>query len=1775
MGCFSLCWVPHHADTVLYYYQDPHPTCPVVSDSAIITYRDSAMVGLDTTHFQICACEPPVSLTANLPGSWIGTGVTPGGVFDPCIGPGIYTLYFSSDSTTAEPCTSTVSLEIEVKAKPQVSVLSHDTLCWVMDTVSLPIGAPAGGMWTALRPATSGLLAATGSFDIGSFGLGTDTLIYSFRDMNSCVNSDTLLMTIIARDTAKAFPKGLEICRNNGRVQLAGQPAHGSWSGTGLVPPDQFDPLLSPGQNNYTLTYTIAANTTCESKDSIEISVLDTIYLEFLADTQICEDSEDFFFTISSSGGYWQGTGITDSLTGAFDPDSLAVHDSALICYVLIDSLTQCESQSCRWVKKRPLPQVVILPTDTGYCMINADLTLPSASPPGGLWSGPAVTDSSAGLFNPTLLPDTGCYTFYYFFTDAIGCSNLDSLRVCVAALDSVSAGIDFAICQNEAPLTLQGYPAGGTWSGGGSALAGNVFTPAIAALAINELIYTYGSGDCVVSDTLRIDVLPVPVVTAPLADTVCISDPPFFIASGNPMGGWWEGPGVMADSLRFDPMITGTQCQQLSYIYVHPVTGCADTAQMNLCVDSLPRPSFLLPDTLCIFDTLLFPNSSTYSRRCWWDYGDASPTDTIYDGYHAYQTAGNFQVCLICENTTGCLDSVKQNIFVNERGEPHFTPSPREGCGPALAVSLLDSSYGAGGRYYWYVCRPQGDSLLATGDENAPNVPSLRLPQGKADSVHHFKLCIVNDCDSVCYYDSVIVHPIPQVNWGPSALDGCSPLCIHFSNLSAGLADSFYWYIDRSRLFSTDSIPDSLCLTYYGYQDTCYELGLIAVNACGRDTMYHTVCVRPNDVDSFYTVSPQRGCAPLTATARDYTGYLWTAFDFGLPNTQVTSRVANYTYTQPGTYTVYQYVYNGCGRDTGAIQVIVDEPSWAGFAVSDSVVCPGDTILFQPDSLFFSHEWDFGDNSLPAYLAVPKHAYDTPGTYRVRHITRDSSLSLCPDTSYMLVRILPQPASAFSLNRYAGCPPLQVQVSQVEAGRRYAWDWDYNNNVAGVGRFPSHTYTQSGRYTVHLTILDTLTGCSADSSREVWVYDKPQSGFLPGDTTVCGIQTPISFHYLTNGAAAPHWDFGDNTSSNLQNPTHVFGQRGIFKVVLADTNAFLCVDSSIAYITVRPQPQASVLVQPDEACGPVTVNFIDQSQAAGSSYIWPGFGPWRSLNGSLALSYPAVSSPTTYDIMIAVDTLQECVDTAHTSLTINHIPFVSFQVDRDSACQGQANFCFTSQATDVEGIAAHFWSFGDGDTSFQENPCHPYDSAGIYEVILIVENLRGCVDSFSREVLVIPQPVAQAMVEPLSGCFPFEASLLNRSSHITNAVWRFGDGDSVAGIFDSLTHTYQGTAYQQFQLLLIVDHSGYCFDSLSWTLEGAELPEAAFDWEVIGDPCKPVVEIAVTNRSQKTLPNTTYRWDYSDDNVRTYDGFEPPHIFFGSPVSSDIVLVVENPLGCKDTVSQAIDLHRPRADFEVDIQAGCEDLTVTFTNLSEDLTHWYWDFGDGTISTDSMPTHTYTYPGVFDVKLFIDHNGDCPDTLIRSNWIRVFERPDPIMSIEKLEEVGLVAFEDISIMTGNRREWSLGDGTFRNDVSFEHQYETNGHFPISLYLQNEFLCDATAYDTVIVDDICRLFMPNSMMPNDGDPEARNFAVFHPAGVGFREFHISVYNRWGNAVWSSDSLDLAGRPAGFWDGRIGGDGAPAGVYTWKIHKAVCISGRDWVGKREGSVTLIR
>ncbi|MBL4592999.1 MAG: T9SS type A sorting domain-containing protein, partial [Flavobacteriales bacterium] len=99
-------------------------------------------------------------------------------------------VYYDS-LQTINGCDSIFSTTLAIDPLPNVSIVmfNPDTVCLNGLLATLPTGTPGGGLY-------SGTGVVGSNFDPLLAGVGNHNVIYTFTDGNSCINSDTTVITV-------------------------------------------------------------------------------------------------------------------------------------------------------------------------------------------------------------------------------------------------------------------------------------------------------------------------------------------------------------------------------------------------------------------------------------------------------------------------------------------------------------------------------------------------------------------------------------------------------------------------------------------------------------------------------------------------------------------------------------------------------------------------------------------------------------------------------------------------------------------------------------------------------------------------------------------------------------------------------------------------------------------------------------------------------------------------------------------------------------------------------------------------------------------------------------------------------------------------------------------------------------------------------------------------------------------------------------------------------------------------------------------------------------------------------------------------------------------------------------------------------------------------------------------------------------------------------------------------------------------------------------------
>ncbi|MBQ3710696.1 MAG: PKD domain-containing protein [Bacteroidales bacterium] len=143
-----------------------------------------------------------------------------------------------------------------------------------------------------------------------------------------------------------------------------------------------------------------------------------------------------------------------------------------------------------------------------------------------------------------------------------------------------------------------------------------------------------------------------------------------------------------------------------------------------------------------------------------------------------------------------------------------------------------------------------------------------------------------------------------------------------------------------------------------------------------------------------------------------------------------------------------------------------------------------------------------------------------------------------------------------------------------------------------------------------------------------------------------------------------------------------------------------------------------------------------------GATYTWSGPGGWTASGHTVTRPNCTMAMAGTYTCTI---TLNGQTNSAPAEVQVYPKPTANFTAT--SVCKGE-NTQFTNSSTSNPSNQnmSYLWDFGDGQTSNQTSPSHPYAEAGNYTVTLTASCGNGtCTSTKTQNVIVYQTPVASA----------------------------------------------------------------------------------------------------------------------------------------------------------------------------------------------------------------------------------------------------------------------------------------------------------------------------------------------------------------------------------------------------------------------------------------------
>lgn len=169
-------------------------------------------------------------------------------------------------------------------------------------------------------------------------------------------------------------------------------------------------------------------------------------------------------------------------------------------------------------------------------------------------------------------------------------------------------------------------------------------------------------------------------------------------------------------------------------------------------------------------------------------------------------------------------------------------------------------------------------------------------------------------------------------------------------------------------------------------------------------------------------------------------------------------------------------------------------------------------------------------------------------------------------DIPYILTNLSPPIPTINTLNQN-GCAPFNVSL-QTSVINGITYSWSSNGNILGTGSDINQLFTNSGCYDITLTA--SVGNCSISTTELdlICVDNSPNASFTSSTNQYFGGSENVTFTNNSSGADYYLWEFGNETTSSLLNPTCLYS--GINENILVTLYAYSdygCVDSAYSVI--------------------------------------------------------------------------------------------------------------------------------------------------------------------------------------------------------------------------------------------------------------------------------------------------------------------------------------------------------------------------------------------------------------------------------------------------------------------------------------------------------------------------------------------------------------------------------------------------------------------------------
>ena len=482
----------------------------------------------------------------------------------------------------------------------------------------------------------------------------------------------------------------------------------------------------------------------------------------------------------------------------------------------------------------------------------------------------------------------------------------------------------------------------------------------------------------------------------------------------------------------------------------------------------------------------------------------------------------------------------------------------------------------------------------------------------------------------------------------------------------------------------------------------------------------------------------------------------------------------------------------------------------------------------------------------------------------------------------------------------------------------------------------------------------------------------------------------------------------------------------------------------------------------------------------------------------------------------------------------------------------------FFSNTSQIQSQWTNFhWNFGDGTSSEDKTPIHQYTQGGTYHVTLIISDNSSCnlSDSISKDILVLTG--SSQTIGPKKICHGEFVQIGIAPSGGNNIQYHWTPENTLSNpeISNPIATPDITTTYQ------LIINTPYCSDTLYQNIivEDLQITPIADTTLCLGSGTE--LQFNIT-----TGTPTHIVWSTNPD--------------YSNPIAEDQQQVSINPTedthyyleveGSQCTIEKDITVHISAVNIEETQPARIcfeDSIQLVIHATGGNILQYQWQPLDG-IGSESDSNQPWVHPSVsttYTVTVTNEHGCTATTTIPVTKRIGTFAN-----GLEAwCTECSIIANTVTQLQSTNYSENYNYQWTPSTGLSEPNSPETNA-IPLetttyTVTVTDEFGCSLSKEVTIEVVplecDEPLVFVPNSFTPN-GD--GKNDILFVRSSI-LKEFTFRIYNRWGELIFESSSLDKG------WDGTFRGMHCEQGVYDYYL-KGTCIN--DETILKKGNISLI-